>query len=149
MGCESAVDWSDVVTWSLVLLGWFVVYRSELANERRKERREAVTQLINEVKEIERHGIEFHSSEKYMADASDSLTWRIGRLNRCFQRPPFRALDIPLPLMVRFKKAFTLNNTDSSSFVSQTYHGELIVGMRKITDEMIEKIEAARDREFM
>lgn len=51
--------------------------------------------------------------------------------------------------MVRFKKAFTLNNTDSSSFVSQTYHGELIVGMRKITDEMIEKIEAARDREFM
>ena len=56
--------------------------------------------------------------------------------------------NIPLPLMVRFKRALILKNTDASSFISQANYGELIVGIRQITDELIEAIEAARDREF-
>jgi hypothetical protein len=148
MACESAVDWPDWVTWGLVLSGWFVVHRTELHQERRKENRVAVTQIIDEVKEIERQAIAFHSSEKYSAEASDSLTWRIGRLNRCLQRVPLDELKIPLPLMVRFKKAFTLENADSSSFVPQAYHGMLIVGIRQIADEMIDAVESGRDRMF-
>lgn len=148
MAYESVVDWADIVTWLLVLAGWSAVHLIELSHERRKEKREAVTRTINEIKEIENDAISFHSSEIYCAQASDSLTWRVVRLNRCLQRPPLTSLDIPLPLMVRFKKALTLKNTDASSFVSQAYHGELIVDIRKISDEIIEGIEAARDRKF-
>lgn len=148
MAFESGTGWSNVVTWFLVLVGWFVVHRTELAQERRKENREAVTRIIDEIKELEGRAIGFHSSEKYSAEDSEWLTWRIVRLNRCLQRPPLNSLKIPLALMVRFKKAFTLNNTDPSSFAPKEYHGDLIVGIRRITDEMIEAVEAARDREF-
>lgn len=148
MACQSGTDWSDVVTWLLVLAGWFVVHKIDLGHERRKENREGVTRIVDEIKEIERHAIAFHSSQNYSAEDSDLLTCHIARVNRCLQRPPLLPLKIPLPLMVRFKKAFTLKNTDASSFVPQEYHGDLIVGIRRITDEMIEAVEAARDREF-
>lgn len=148
MAVESGAGWPDVVTWLLVLAGWLVVHRTELEHERRKEKREAATRIVNEVKDLEGQAIAFHSSREYSAEDSDSLTWRIVRLNRRLQRPPLNNLNIPLALMVRFKKAFTLKNTDASSFVPHEYHDELIVGIRRITDEMIEALEAARDREF-
>lgn len=147
MACES-VDWSDWVTWGFVLAGWTVVHLTQLSHERRKENREEVTRVIDELKEIERQAVAFHVSESYSAQESNSLIWRVGRLNRRLQRCPINSLEIPVPLMVRFKKAVILNNTDSSSFVTQAYHGNLIIGIRQITDEMIEILEAGRDRVF-
>jgi hypothetical protein len=129
-------------------LGWLVVHKTEIGRERRKEKREAVTRIIDEIKEIEHQAIAFHSSQNHSAEGSDSLICRIARVKLCLQRPPLSSLKIPLPLLVRFKKTFTLKNTDASSFVRQEYHGELIVGIRRITDEMIEAVEAARDREL-
>lgn len=148
MACESAVNWSDAVTWGLVLIGWGVVRATQLSQERRKEKREAVARVIEEIAEIESIAIKFHYLASFCAQTSDALIWRVGRLNRSLQRPPLISLEIPLPLMVRFKKGLTLKNMDASSFVQQSYHGDLVVGIRQITEEMIEAIEAARDKKL-
>lgn len=148
MASDPAANWPDVVTWGLVLIGWGVVRASQLSQERRKENREAVARVMDEIKEIESIAIRFHSSTSFCAQTSDGLIWRVGRLNRSLQRPPLIDLNIPLPLMVRFKKRLTLRNMDASSFVQQAYHDELIVGVRQIADEIIEAIEAARDKKY-
>ena len=149
MACEgTAIGWANAVTWGMVLVGWISVHRATLSRERRKEKREAVTRIIEEIKAVEDLAIRFHTSEKFDSQISDALIWRVNRVTRTLQRPPLQILDIPLGLMVRFRKGLTLLNTDASTFVTQTYHGEIIKGVRAIADELLETIEAARDRNF-
>ncbi len=145
MTCESTISNTSIVTWLIVLGGWIVVHSATLARERRKEKRDAANTLIEAIKAVEQFAVCFHTAEKYDSSASDALIWRVSRLIRILQRPPLKAMDIPLNLMVRFRKGITLKNIDPSSFTTQTYHSDLIRDIRNATDEMIESIEAARD----
>lgn len=148
MACEATTGWANIVTWGLIVLGWFIVHRATLSREHRKEKRDSVSCIIEEIKAVEKLAVEFHTSDKFDSQASESLIWQVSRVTRTLQRPPLQALEIPLGLMVRFRKGLTLQNTDASSFVSQTYHCNIIKGIRDVTDEILETIEVARDRCF-
>lgn len=148
MACESAMGWSNVVTWGLVLAGWVVVHKMTLFRERRKENRDAVTRFIDEMKAVEDMAIRFHTADKFDAEGSHSLICRVGRLNRMLQRQPLKALNMSLALMIRFKKGLTLKNTDASSFKMHGHHSDLVVGIRDVTNDMLEAIEAAKNEKF-
>lgn len=149
MACEeAATNWANTLTWGMVLVGWFVVHYATKSRERHKENREAVARIIEEIKAVENLAVKFHTSEKFDSQTSDSLIWRVNRVNRTLQRPPLKILDIPVRLMVRFRKELTLLNTDSSTFLTQTFNSEIVKGTRAVTDELLEKIEAARDKNF-
>lgn len=148
MTCEATINWANTVTWIVVLVGWIAVHCATLSRERRKEKRDAVSCIIEEIRAVEVLAVTFHTSDKFDSLSSDLLIWRTNRVNRALQRPPLQTLDIPLSLMVRFRKRFTLLNTDTSTFVRQTYHSEIIKDIRSVTDEIIESIEAARDKYF-
>lgn len=149
MACEEiSVGLANAATWGIVLAGWVVVHCATLARERRKENREAVTRIIEEIKAVENLAVTFHTSEKFDSQISDSLIWRVNRAIRTLQRQPLQTLDIPLGMMVRFRKGLTLLNTDASTFAMQTYHCEIVRGIRSVTDELLTEIEAARDKEF-
>lgn len=148
MACEATTGWANTVTWGMVLVGWFVVHYATLSRERRKEKRDTCSRIIDEIKTIENLAVTFHTSEKFDSQTSDLLIWRVNRVIRTLQRLPLQTLDIPLGLLIRFRKGLTLQNTDASTFAPQTYHGEIIKSIRTVTDELLETIEAARDRNF-
>lgn len=148
MTCEATINWANTVTWIVVLVGWIAVHCATLSRERRKEKRDAVSCIIEEIRAVEVLAVTFHTSDKFDSLSSDLLIWRTIRVNRALQRPPLQTLDIPLSLMVRFKKGLTLLNTDTSTFVRQTYHSEIIRGIHSVTDDIIESIEAAREQYF-
>ncbi|MDD5329702.1 MAG: hypothetical protein PHX38_06845 [Sulfuricella sp.] len=148
MGCETAVNWANAATWGLVLAGWFVVHKMALSRERRKENRDAVNRVIEEIKSVGRMAIVFHTSDSFNSETSDSLIWQVSRINRTLQRAPLNMLNIPLSLMVRFKKGLTLQNTDASTFTPQSYHGDIIKGIRTVTDQLLETIEEGRDKKY-
>lgn len=150
MACEEiTVGLVNAVTWWMVLVGWIVVHRTTLSRERRKENREAVARIIDEINVVGNLAITFHTSRTFDSQASDALIWRVNRVIRTLQRLPLQNLDIPLGMMVRFRKGLTLLNTDASVFVTQTYQGEIVKGVRAVTDDLLETIEAARDRIFI
>jgi hypothetical protein len=124
------------------------VYAAALSRERRKEKRDAVSCTIDEIKAIENMAVKFHTSKKFDSQGSDEYIWRVNRVIRTLQRQPLQNLKIPPPLMVRYRKGLTYLNTDASTFVPQEYHGNIIRELRAITDEMIETVEAARDKNF-
>ena len=142
-------NWANAVTWGIVIVGWLVMHRMTLSRERRKEKRDATNCIIDEIKAVGHLAITFHTSEKFNPQTSDILVWRVNRVIRTLQRLPLQTLDIPLGLMVRFRKGITLRNTDASTFESQQYHGDLIKGIRLVTDEILETIEKSRDKIFV
>lgn len=143
-----AGDCANGATWALVLLGWYVVHRTTLLRERRKENRESVAQLIHDIKATEELAVRFNTAEQFEPLVSESVIWQTSRIIRTLQRKPLKDLNIPLTLMVKFRRGLTLMNTDASSFQTQTCNGDVVIGIRSITDRMIEAVEAARDKHF-
>lgn len=145
---RSVMDWANIVTWLIVFLGWWAVHKTALLRERRKENREAVNLLIVEIRNIEKLAIEFHTGEKFNPYISDSIIWKASHVIRFLQREPFRGLEIPETLMIQLRKDLTLSNMDASTFSSQDYHSDIIKNIRTTIDNLIDSLEAARDKVF-
>lgn len=148
MNCDSVINWADVVTWLIVFAGWGFVHKTALSRERRKEKRETLSSLILEIRNIEKLAMEFHAGEKFNSYISESIIWKISRTIKSLQRAPFNDLKIPDTLMIQLRKDLTLSNMDASTFSPQDYHGEIIRNIRTTVDDLIDSIEAERDRVF-
>lgn len=140
--------WPSVITWGLVLAGWFAVHLATLARERRKERREVVKVAIDALRQLELEALQFHSAPKFDSVTANNLIYKTGRIIRSLQRPPLNALDIPLSRMVKVRKAVTLNNADPSSFQPQQVNSQLLTDLRAAIDDLADAIEAARDNRW-
>lgn len=138
----------QAVTWLLVVLGWLVVHRKTLERERRKEHREASQRIVNELREIEQEATAFHRSQQFDGDRAESLMWRVTRAIKSLQRPPLSTLQINISCLSQLRRSITLRNFDASSFSTQQASSEIVKDIRYATDDLIEEIEAARDRKF-
>lgn len=136
------------LTWLLVLLGWYVVHRASLSRERRKERREITFRCVDEVKDIERRALGFHTAAAYCHDAVEEITVDVSRLIRRLQRPPLQSLQIPTQHLVRLRQSITLKNADLSGFTAQQRNGEIPQEIRSACNSLIDAIELAREREY-
>lgn len=57
--------WTSAVSWGLIFLGWFVVHKTTLRQERRKEKRETAHKVCIELRELERLAINFHTAQEH------------------------------------------------------------------------------------
>jgi hypothetical protein len=137
--------WPSVVTWVLVLAGWFAVHLATLARERRKERRELSKALVESLRGIEVDALAFHTAPAFNAVQADLLLHAIGRLLRSLQRIPMSELGLPLSRMVRVRKSVTLKNFDKSAFQTQQSGSVILTNIRASIDDLVEAIEAERE----
>lgn len=149
-----------LISWTLIIGGWFVVHIATLRRERRKEKREAINIVLKEIRDIENTAIEFHNSKDFNKKVADDLTLKIRRLAQKLQIPPLSDLGVPLGLMVEFRKTITLKHFDKSDFPSKiqrimkgdpypaTSIDALIEDINFATDELIDFIEAAKNTMF-
>ena len=140
--------WPTVVTWLLVILGWFAVHLATLKRERRKERREVAQNAIDELREVGMKALTFHTAAAFDGVVADELIYQTNRVIRFLQRSPLSALDLPLGRMVRLRKAITLTNADKSSFRTQAPGSQVLLDIRAAVDDMVEVIEAVRDKRW-
>ena len=125
------MEWSQVVTWLLVILGWWLVNRQNNIREKRKEIRAFIDKLQNSLDELESHAIKYHTSEK-----SDDLAFSLKRsLNKKIPNKiallKSRNLDMNkcYPYMKQLRQAITLENFDTANFHP-----------RDISDDLLKKI---------
>lgn len=137
------MEYANLITWILVIGGWIAVHFATLSRERRKESREAVSKIIDDLRLIESLAVVFNTSDKYDFSCSVSLIWRVDRAIKTLQRVPLKTLHIPTELLTRFRQALT-TNTDKSSFLAQAHDSEIVNEIHHITDELIDEIEVAK-----
>jgi hypothetical protein len=140
--------WPNLITWLLVLAGWFAVHQATLSRERRKERREAAKFTIESLRELEVDALKFHMAPGFDSVQADQLIYRAGRIIRGLQRTPMSELELPLGRMVRLRRSMTLNNADASVFKPQTAGSGLLMEIRAAVDDLVDAIETARDTKW-
>lgn len=139
------LGWHSVVTWALILGGWYAVHLATLSRERRKERRDASKASIEAISALAAEAREFHIAVDFDANRADLLRYKTERLIRSLQRPPLQYLDISVAKMVKLRKSITLKNAELSSFSSQRADSLILQEIRTATDDLIDSIEEERE----
>lgn len=143
---EATKWWSNLPTWILVLFGWWVVHWASLTRERRKEKRELSNRVVQDLFELEREAIDFHTANVFNTLQSEQLMTHIERLILSLQRQPMSELDVPLGKMIKLRRSITLNNADSEQFVAQSTNSNIVREIRSSIADLVDLIEAKRDQ---
>lgn len=141
------MEWKDIITWILVILGWFFVHKATMSREEWKEKRESINSIIKEIKEVEELCINFQTSIKFSNQAQDTLIWKVNRIIKALYRPPLKYLHIPTEIIIRFRQRLTYN-TDKSTFSTQAHDGEIISSIHEVIDDLIDEIDAGKNIYF-
>lgn len=141
--CE--LGWSSVVTWSLVLLGWFAVHTATLARDRRKEKREAAERICEALLNAQAAAIDFHTSKIFDQCKSIDLAQLVERIIIQLQVTPLSELDTPKSRLVSLRQSVTQRNIDLSDFAPQSPDSELLLSIRISVSELVLYIETRRE----
>ncbi|MDP1559250.1 MAG: hypothetical protein Q8K59_08835 [Nitrosomonas sp.] len=137
------MDWKDIITWLLVIVGWFIVHIVTMSRERLKENRDAALRIVEEIRRVEEISVEFQTSTEFSDEKYDLLVWRISRIAMAIYRPPLKHLQISTDIVIKFRQNLTMN-TDKSKFVTQSHNEEIIKNIHEATDNLISEIEVQK-----
>src|SRR4051794_25377630 len=112
----------QLVTWLLVVIGWYFVNRTNNQRETRKELRSAIDEFQMFLDQIETNAVRYHTSDT--ADVEVAMTLKRDlhrRLPARINRLEARGLEIKDlgKTVVELRKAVTLENFDSHKFIKQ------------------------------
>lgn len=132
------MDW---VSWALVLIGWFVVHRTTLERERRKENREIAARIIDSLYALCHDGRQFHTSKEFNEELSFDISQKLGRIFREINLPPISNLKISNEKLMEARMALTLKNFEKSSFKKHEPSSPLVQDVTFSIEELVSEIE--------
>lgn len=138
--------WAPVVSWGLVLLGWWRVTRENDRRQRRKETRERIDIVLDMLDELEDAAVEyFTSAPGSVADkTSRSIKSTIGKLGHhvaILARISDRyncAIEL-----TRLRKAITGGDFDSQSRIATTVSDERFLEIAQHSTAVARKLDSA------
>ena len=124
------------ITPIIVIIGWFFVDWRTNKRELRKEKRSLIDKIHIDINLIEKKAIEYHQAEHPSIQISKEIKVLLDRLIKLIIREKLVAKN-NFTKFSAFKKAITLNNFDSSNFISQTDNSELLDKIRYMQQKII------------
>jgi len=140
---------TQIPTWIIVVLGWFVVHHLSKKRDQRKEARERIDQFIVALRAIEEKAIEFHQSDSYKGDVARSLLFDIQRIIAKLKRHPFCSFKVDHNLLKELRRAVTLKNFDSSKFVCQPANSAILSNVANAVDDIEDQLEKEYERIYL
>lgn len=140
---------AQVVTWIVVIIGWYVVHRLTLKREKRKEARERIDVFLKSLHDIEEKAISFHRSDGFKGDIARALRFGIQRSISSLNRQLFSMFTINPGLLREFRHAVTYRNFEPSNFSSQPPDSPILSDIANAVDEIEEQIEKEYERIYL
>ena len=110
---------TQIPTWIIVIVGWFVVHHLSTQRDQRKEARERLDQFISALRAIEEKAIQFHQSDSYKGDVARALLFDIQRIIAKLKRHPFGSFVVSPDLQKELRRVRIPVQT------GHTFHGKL------------------------
>jgi hypothetical protein len=141
---------AQIITWLLVILGWYLVNRQNNAREKRKELRALLDQTQKLLDDIETQAIAYHTVEATGERAfflkctiSQKLKHKLDVLSR-------RSLNLEssLTLLKELRKSITLNNFDSASYEKKELSDPLVRDIWLSKDRLSHELEKCFARKY-
>ena len=140
---------TQIPTWIIVVVGWFVVHHLSTKRDQRKEARECLDQLVVQLREIEERAINFHQSTTYKGDLARSLLFDIQRIIARLKRHPFGSFEISSNLLKELRRSITYNNFDHSKFACQPANSSIFGDIANVVDDLEDQLEKEYERIYL
>jgi hypothetical protein len=129
--------------WVAIVIGWKVSWGHHLKREERKDFRDAIDRLVDQVEETERQSIDFLTAESDSKDEKIALQIRnnISRLSRSLSRlKTHRRLDCTSQVIL-FRQAITGGDLDSRGRKPLMGDSEQLKGIGAASHNLIDQME--------
>lgn len=146
----------SLVSAVMVVVGWYVVHKAQANRERRKQIREYVTDLRDDLANLEKLVFDYHTSERDVAKEHEIIS-KLGRFERaCSTLPrfiysqrflkavPLEKLNVDAKCMQELRKAMTLQHFADEHLSAIDVHHALIQQMESTAVDMQEALERVR-----
>lgn len=140
---------TQIPTWIIVIIGWFVVHHLSTQRDQRKEARERLDQFILALREIEEKVIQFHQSDTYKGDLARTLLFDIQRIITKLKRHPFGSFEVSPNLLKELRRAVTLKNFDPSKFACQPANSPILGNVANAVDDIEDQLEKEYERIYL
>jgi hypothetical protein len=138
-------DASQLITWVLVGIGWFLVNRQNDLREARKELRSKITELCKLVSDIEADATTFYARAGNAAEAvSDrgKITHKLSLLGVGVSQITPRHHPI-LGALVTFRQSITGDAFDEEARASLRYNNPTLDSVRAAAEMLVDQLESA------
>lgn len=140
---------TQIPTWFIVIIGWYVVHRLTLKREQRKEARERVDAFVQTLRSIEEKAILYHQGDEFRGDLARDLRFDIQRAIAQLKRHPFAKFNISGDLLRELRRAITYRNFDPSEFARQPAESSILSNIANAMDDIEDQIEQEYERIYL
>ncbi|SJM92555.1 hypothetical protein [Crenothrix polyspora] len=135
------------ITYALVIAGWFFVDWRNNKRELRKEKRSLIDRTHVDINSIESKAVEYHQGAHNNEQLSKEIKILLDRLIKVITREKLISNN-NFRKYSDFKRAITLNNFDSSSYICQPDNSELLDKIYSTKDNLVHEIEMKFSNDF-
>ena len=141
-------DYSNLVTWLLVLTGWFILFLQAQHTENRKETRVKLAQISENLNLLEEAAIEYHTSQTRNSKNAEKIRWILKTLSRDIKSSALKLPDSRKRVFREFKQSITLNNFDTADHSQLPIEDELIEEIKNCADELRDALEQSFSNKY-
>jgi len=130
------LDFGQIITWLIVLSGWYVINRQHNKREDRKETRTLLDNLKDRIYLIEDQAIEYHTSKDFSSKKSNKIKLSIQRITSDIQTHGLISNDEMGDAFKTLRKAITLNNFESVNHKALSEGSQTIQNIHNAIDDL-------------
>lgn len=130
-----------------MVVGWIVVNWQNNNREERKEVRSSLSEVIDEITELEDLAVEYHTAAVRSTTNEQDITKKITRLSSKVRHLRLESGKLN-HLFIRFKQSITLDNFETSRFVTQNKDSEILELIGMYSEQLQDELESEFSRSF-
>lgn len=137
---KDSIGVKDVITWVVILLGWYTVHHFSAKRDREKEARDYLRKIVSFTEELAQDAIAYHTAKSRDEEREEVILRKIQRLSFMLQLAKKMTSRRDFPLVRNLRKSITLTNFQTNKFKQQEPRGEIILSIIREEEELIKTL---------
>lgn len=117
---------AQLVTWLVIIVGWYFVDRRQNARETRKEIKAEIDILVETIESAIDSATAYHTATKHDPALSSSVKLLLAKVSKTLNLLREREVCLKNSFMVELRQACTLNNFDTVRFTQKSHTDPII-----------------------
>jgi len=138
--CSFLGEYHNVITWIVVIAGWFLINNQHNARESRKEVRSDLNGIKDALDSLENLAISYHT-EDHDPHLANEIRLKISRISQMIKTARIISNEESNKCIIKLRKAITYDNFDSADHTPKEYGDEIISEISSSIDDIVHKLE--------